>query len=71
MRSISYSPDAPIWWALDFNINPMCSVVGQTIQGIVRVLDELVLPNSNTDAACEEFLARTSGPEAFFCLTHL
>jgi hypothetical protein len=59
VRSVAYSPQAPIWWALDFNINPMCSIIGQTINGIVRVLDELVLPNSNTLAACEEFLSRT------------
>jgi hypothetical protein len=59
VRAAAYSPNVPIWWALDFNINPMCSVIGQTINGNVRVLDELVLPNSNTEAACEEFLSRT------------
>ena len=59
MGNFSYTPDHPIWWALDFNINPMCSVVGQTVKGVVRVLDEIVMPNSNTLAACDEFLART------------
>lgn len=37
----------------------MCSVIGQTISGLVRVLHEIVLPDSNTLAACEEFLERT------------
>jgi len=60
LRQIEYSPAHPIWWALDFNVNPMCSVIGQTYGGIIRVLDELVLSNSNTLAACEEFLARTA-----------
>jgi len=59
VRNIKYRPDVPLWWALDFNINPMCSVVGQTVNGVVRVLDEIVMPNSNTLAACDEFLART------------
>jgi hypothetical protein len=54
-----HNPRGPLFWALDFNVNPMCSVVGQTINGIVRILDELILPDSNTLAACEEFLART------------
>ena len=37
----------------------MCSVIGQTINGVVRVLEELVMPRSNTLAHCDEFLART------------
>jgi hypothetical protein len=60
MGRLPYSPRHPIWWALDFNINPMCSVIGQTINGGIRVLDELVLPDSNTMAACEEFLHRVT-----------
>lgn len=58
VRELAYSPKHPLWWALDFNVNPMCSVIGQTINGTIRVLDELVLPDSNTLAACEEFLSR-------------
>lgn len=56
---IKYNPLHPIWWAVDFNVNPMCSVIGQTINGVVRVLDELVMPQSHTLAHCDEFLART------------
>ena len=55
-----YLSEAPLWWALDFNVNPLCSVIGQTVNGQIRVLDELALPNSNTLAACEEFLSRTA-----------
>jgi hypothetical protein len=58
-RPCSFNRQAPLFWALDFNVNPMCSVVGQTINGIVRVYEELVLPDSNTLAACEEFLSRS------------
>jgi Terminase large subunit, T4likevirus-type, N-terminal len=49
----------PLFWTLDFNMNPLCSVLGQTTNGIVQILDELILPDSNTLAACEEFLIRT------------
>jgi hypothetical protein len=38
---------------------PLCSVLGQNINGRVRILEEMILPNSNTLAACEEFLSRT------------
>jgi hypothetical protein len=54
-------PDAPLLWALDFNVDPMCSVVAQVIGGTVYVLDEIVLRNSNTLQACEEFLRRFPG----------
>ena len=69
-EAVMYNPRSPLWWALDFNVNPLCSVIGQTINGLVRVLDEMVLPNSNTLAACEEFLERTcqfkGGPIAVY-----
>jgi hypothetical protein len=45
-------------WALDFNVDPMCSVVAQIEDGVVRVIDEIVLPRARTDQACEEFSRR-------------
>ena len=59
VRKISFHHQDSLFWALDFNMNPLCSVIGQDIDGQVRILDELILPNSNTPAACEEFLARS------------
>jgi phage terminase large subunit len=59
VRKMPYSPKHAIWWALDFNVNPICSVMGQTFNNVVRVLDEIVMNHSNTLACCEEFLART------------
>lgn len=51
----------------DFNVNPMCSTIGQYHEyygpmshvtnekyALVEVLDEVCLPNSNTGEACEE-----------------
>jgi|SRR5579862_3262750 len=67
VRRIQYDPKVPLFWALDFNTGLGCSVLGQIVNGTVYVLDELILPDSNTLEACDEFLARTlkwtSGPE--------
>jgi hypothetical protein len=48
----------PLMWALDFNVDPMCSVVAQVNGGRVTVLDEIVLTRASTYDACEEFLSR-------------
>ena len=55
---VNYQPFSLIW-SLDFNMNPLCSVLGHTHNGMVHIFDELILPDSNTLSACEEFLART------------
>lgn len=66
-----YNPLIPLCWALDFNVNPMCSVLCQiedrttmaeahlgyrTVR--LNVLDEIVLPDSNTPKAVQVFLER-------------
>jgi len=49
----------PLLWALDFNVDPMCSVIAQVYRdGRVTVLDEIVLSRASTYDACSEFLAR-------------
>jgi hypothetical protein len=49
----------PLLWALDFNVDPMCSVIAQVRRdGMVTVLDEIVLSRASTYDACSEFLAR-------------
>jgi hypothetical protein len=59
VRPLVFERGQPLFWSLDFNVNPMCAVVGQVIQGEgVHVLDEIVLEDSNTPAACEAFLKR-------------
>jgi hypothetical protein len=46
-------------WALDFNVDPMCSVIGQVHRdGRVTALDEIVLSRASTYEACAEFLRR-------------
>jgi len=60
VRPVDHDPRLPLFWSLDFNINPMCAVIGQREDQWVHVLDEAVLSDSNTAAACEEFLKRTA-----------
>jgi hypothetical protein len=68
-----YLPHLPLYWSLDFNVNPMCSVICQVEDtttrdmamvgrslSVVRVLDEIILPNSNTEEACRVFQERTA-----------
>ena len=73
IRQATYSPNLPLIWSLDFNINPMCSVLLQATdtfdrndlmsgrrRPVVNVLDELYLPNCPTPQACEEFHRRAA-----------
>lgn len=48
----------PLLWALDFNVDPMCSIVAQMEGEHVNVLDEIVLHRATTWDACEEFRRR-------------
>jgi len=51
-------------WALDFNVDPMSSVVVQEVEGRIHVLDEIVLRRAGTRDACEEFARRYGGWKA-------
>ncbi len=69
---VERDPDLPLFWALDFNVDPMCSIMGQYREQItprtiltneklitLEVLQEMCLPNSNTREACQEFVNRS------------
>ena len=71
IQPVAYDPKLPLCWALDFNVDPMCSVICQieerkphflTTQyarrDVVRVIDEIVLPDSRTVPATKEFIRR-------------
>lgn len=54
-----YNPKLPLFWSQDFNVHPMCGVVFQMpTRKVIHVIDEIVMPGSNTPAAAEEFVAR-------------
>jgi len=60
VKNFPFNPHVELCWSLDFNMNPLCSVIAQVHEkGGVVVLEELILPDSNTAAACEEFLSRS------------
>jgi hypothetical protein len=52
------NPKLPLRWALDFNVDPMSSVIAQISDKNVVVLDEIVLRRASTHQACQEFLTR-------------
>src|SRR5579883_2842903 len=63
VAALEVDRDLPLRWALDFNVDPMCSVIVQIRGEMVYVLDEIVLSPASTYQACEEFANRyTSHP---------
>ena len=58
ITELSLDPRRPILWALDFNVDPMSSVIAQITGGRVQVLDEIVIRHGTTRQACEAFLER-------------
>ena len=71
VQRLTYNPREPLCWALDFNVDPMCSVICQIedrtthadmMMGYknvrLNVLDEIVLPDSNLGEVCNEFARR-------------
>ena len=57
--NLGFSHHSALCWSLDFNVNPLCSVLTQFTNLRVHILEEMIQPDSNTLAACEEFLSRT------------
>jgi len=70
---VEFDSGLGLCWALDFNVDPMCSLICQIEEyrrrqweasvpsrRTLRVLDEIVLSDSNTQAAVTEFMQRTS-----------
>jgi hypothetical protein len=68
-----YSPYLQLCWTLDFNVNPMASAICQiedttsremAMMGrrsaMLHVLDEIILPDSNTESACAAFAERVA-----------
>ena len=58
LRELPVHPHRPLLWALDFNVDPMSSVIAQICGDTVHVLDEIVIRRATTQEACAEFLKR-------------
>jgi hypothetical protein len=61
VQELKAEPYLPLMWALDFNVDPMSSVIVQIVGRKVKVLDEIVIRHGTTFQACEEFLKRYDG----------
>lgn len=58
VRVCNYDPKKPLYWAMDFNVDPMSSVVVQLTGDTVTVIDEIILSRATTWEACDELLRR-------------
>lgn len=58
VRELQARPELPLLWALDFNVDPMSSLITQIVKGQIWVLGEIVIRHATTMQACEEFLKR-------------
>jgi len=64
VRPVRLDAGQPVYWAVDFNVDPMSSVVVQASGDEYRVLGEIVLRRATTQQACEEFERRFGIPRA-------
>jgi hypothetical protein len=53
----------PVYWAMDFNVDPMSSVIAQAWGDEISVVDEIVLRRASTQDACEEFEKKVGMPQ--------
>jgi phage terminase large subunit len=58
VRSTEVDPARPLLWTLDFNVDPMSSLIAQRIGDEMQVHGEITLSRASTHDACEEFRSR-------------
>jgi hypothetical protein len=58
VKALKVNPNYPLLWALDFNVDPMSSIVAQIEAERVLVLDEIVIRHASTQQACNTFRKR-------------
>lgn len=62
-ENITYCDDEPIYWSLDFNVDPAMSILSHRDIGSKKffVFDEIVIENCTTQDVANEFVARYKG----------
>lgn len=55
IEKLRLDPTKRLYWALDFNVEPMASVVAQIDGEHVNVIEEIFLSRASTKDVCEEF----------------
>ncbi len=58
IREINYQDDIDLHISCDFNVDPMCWVLAHKTDDKVFYFDEIVMENTTTAKACEEFCRR-------------
>lgn len=51
--SIGLNEHAPVYFCIDFNINPLCAIIIQERTGGANVLDEIKIDKGSIDALCD------------------
>jgi hypothetical protein len=64
VSDLQYDWHLPLLWSLDFNYNPMSSVVAQNVRGTIQVLNEIVIRGATTAEACDAFCAAYPNPRS-------
>ncbi|PWT71716.1 MAG: hypothetical protein C5B59_17205 [Bacteroidetes bacterium] len=54
-KGLEIDPRRPLCWALDFNVEPMCSLIGQKFGAEYRVFKELVIDEGSVSDMCQYF----------------
>lgn len=65
VTDVAMIPGAPLLIGMDFNINPMSAVIAQKAGDQCHVIDEIVLPNSNTQEMMQEINRRYPSRHGF------
>lgn len=58
VRPVEYNPKEPILVGCDFNVNPMCWVLGHLRNDGLEVFDELFIRNTNTESTVQMMMNR-------------
>lgn len=53
VHQAEFNPRMPLYWSLDFNVTPLCSVLAQVDGDKIRVFDEISLENATVGDAVE------------------
>lgn len=56
--SLAYNPELPLIIGSDFNVDPMCWIIGHISEAKLLVFDELMIRNTNTQATLDELYRR-------------
>jgi len=60
VKDLKHNPNYPIWVGMDFNPHKMSAVIGQVIDNVLYVFDEIfdTTIGSNTEKICKELIMR-------------